>query len=340
MPETQDQLLKVAIDAMGGDNAPSVPVEGAVQAAKSGLAEVFIVGDSDLVQNELAKHEIVGLPVHFVPSNGKIEDNEPPALALRQKPTASILVATNLVKNKTAEAVISMGSTGGTMAAAVVLLGTIQGIERPAIGGPIVGSAPNQTILDLGSNLDCKPSQLLGFGVLGSVFSKLLIGVKNPKLGLLSVGSEEGKGNVQSKEASMLFKKSGLNFIGNIEGNDLVTGKADVVVCDGFVGNVILKLVEGLGRGLTTQLSEVLKGKIPDDQLDSLMADLYKKNNVVDARGGGPVFGVNGVSIIGHGNASAAAIERAVGLAKMCVDTNLIKEMNKEVSLVMSTVDD
>ena len=340
MPETQDQLLKVAIDAMGGDNAPSVPVEGAVQSAKSGLAEVFIVGDSDPVQQELAKHEIGGLPIHFVPSNGKIEDNEPPALALRQKPTASILVATNLVKNKTADAVISMGSTGGAMAASVVLLGTIEGIERPAIGGPVIGSAPNQTILDLGSNLDCKPSQLLGFGVLGSVFSKLLLGVDNPKLGLLSVGSEEGKGNIQSKEASALFKKSGLNFIGNIEGNDLVTGKADVVVCDGFVGNVRLKLVEGLGRGLASQLKASLMGKLPNDHLNALMEDLYEKNNVVDARGGGPVLGVNGVSIIGHGSASAGTVERAVGLAQMCVETKLIEELNKEVSMVMSTVDD
>ena len=340
MPETQNQLLKVAIDAMGGDNAPSVPVEGAVQAAKNGLAEVFIVGDSDLVQQELAKHEIGSLPVHFVPSEGKIEDNEPPALALRQKPTASILVATNLVKNNNADAVISMGSTGGAMAASVVLLGTIEGIERPAIGGPVIGSAPNQTILDLGANLDCKPSQLLGFGVLGSVFSKLLLGVDNPKLGLLSVGSEEGKGNIQSKEASILFKKSGLNFIGNIEGNDLVTGKADVVVCDGFVGNVILKLVEGLGRGLASQLKASLTGTLPDDHLNALMEDLYKKNNVVDARGGGPVLGVNGVSIIGHGNASAGTVERAVGLAQMCVETKLIEELNKEVSMVMSTVDD
>ena len=340
MPETQNQLLKVAIDAMGGDNAPSVPVEGAVQSAKSGLAEVFIVGDSDPVQQELAKHEIGDLPIHFVPSDGKIEDNEPPALALRQKPAASILVATNLVKNKTTDAVISMGSTGGAMAASVVLLGTIEGIERPAIGGPVIGSAPNQTILDLGSNLDCKPSQLLGFGVLGSVFSKLLLGVDNPKLGLLSVGSEEGKGNIQSKEASALFKKSGLNFIGNIEGNDLVTGKADVVVCDGFVGNVILKLVEGLGRELASQLKASLRGKLTDDHLNALIEDLYKKNNVVDARGGGPVLGVNGVSIIGHGNASAGTVERAVGLAQMCVETKLIEELNKEVSMVMSTVDD
>ena len=224
------------------------------------------------------------------------------------------------------------------MAAAVVILGTIDGIDRPAIGGPIVGSAPKQTILDLGSNIDCRASQLLGFGVLGSVFNKLLLDVENPRIGVLSVGSEDGKGNALSKETSDLFKKSGLNFIGNIEGNDLVTGKADVVVCDGFVGNILLKLVEGLGQGLAKSLEGFLKGKIPSDQIVALIQRLYKENNVVDSRGGGPIFGVNGVSIIGHGSSSSETIERAVSLAKMCVETKLIQEMNNQVPLVMAKV--
>ena len=274
----------------------------------------------------------------LIPSEGYIKDAEAPATALRQKPKASILVATELVKRDMADAVVSMGSTGGSMAAAVVILGTIDGIDRPAIGGPIVGSAPKQTILDLGSNIDCRASQLLGFGVLGSVFNKLLLDVENPRIGVLSVGSEDGKGNALSKETSDLFKKSGLNFIGNIEGNDLVTGKADVVVCDGFVGNILLKLVEGLGQGLAKSLEGFLKGKIPSDQIVALIQRLYKENNVVDSRGGGPIFGVNGVSIIGHGSSSSETIERAVSLAKMCVETKLIQEMNNQVPLVMAKV--
>ena len=335
---TENDEFRVAIDVMGGDHAPEVPVKGAILAARNIGAKVFVVGDPDQVAPELEKYETSDLDLTLIPSDGYIKDAEAPATALRQKPKASILVATELVKRDMADAVVSMGSTGGSMAAAVVILGTIDGIDRPAIGGPIVGSAPKQTILDLGSNIDCRASQLLGFGVLGSVFNKLLLDVENPRIGVLSVGSEDGKGNALSKETSDLFKKSGLNFIGNIEGNDLVTGKADVVVCDGFVGNILLKLIEGLGRGLAKNLEGFLKGKIPSDQIVALIQRLYKENNVVDSRGGGPIFGVNGVSIIGHGSSSSETIERAVSLAKMCVETRLIQEMNNQVPLVMAKV--
>lgn len=335
---TENDEFRVAIDVMGGDHAPEVPVKGAILAARNIGAKVFVVGDPDQVAPELEKYETSDLDLTLIPSDGYIKDAEAPATALRQKPKASILVATELVKRDMADAVVSMGSTGGSMAAAVVILGTIDGIDRPAIGGPIVGSAPKQTILDLGSNIDCRASQLLGFGVLGSVFNKLLLDVENPRIGVLSVGSEDGKGNALSKETSDLFKKSGLNFIGNIEGNDLVTGKADVVVCDGFVGNILLKLVEGLGQGLAKNLEGFLKGKIPSDQIVALIQRLYKENNVVDSRGGGPIFGVNGVSIIGHGSSSSETIERAVSLAKMCVETRLIQEMNNQVPLVMAKV--
>ena len=335
---TESDEFRVAIDVMGGDHAPEVPVKGAILAARNIGAKVFVVGDPDQVAPELEKYETSDLDLTLIPSDGYIKDAEAPATALRQKPKASILVATELVKRDMADAVVSMGSTGGSMAAAVVILGTIDGIDRPAIGGPIVGSAPKQTILDLGSNIDCRASQLLGFGVLGSVFNKLLLDVENPRIGVLSVGSEDGKGNALSKETSDLFKKSGLNFIGNIEGNDLVTGKADVVVCDGFVGNILLKLVEGLGQGLAKSLEGFLKGKIPSDQIVALIQRLYKENNVVDSRGGGPIFGVNGVSIIGHGSSSSETIERAVSLAKMCVETRLIQEMNNQVPLVMAKV--
>ncbi len=332
------EKLTIAIDAMGGDNAPEAPVEGAVLASKNTNTQILLVGNQNEVQTELNKHNNPNLPIKIIPSEGKIEDGESPALALRQKPKSSILVSTSLVKKGLADAVISMGSTGGTMAAAVVVLGTIEGIERPAIGGPVIGSAPNQTILDLGSNIDCKPSQLLGFGVLGSVFSELLLKVTNPKIGILSVGSEEGKGNSLTKETFSLFQKSDLNFIGNIEGNDLITGKADVVVCDGFVGNIVLKLVEGLGKSLAYQLQDYLSGKIDPNNIESLLKDLYQKNNVTDSRGGGPVYGVNGVSIVGHGSATSGTVERAVYLARMCIETKLIEEMSKRVPKVMSTI--
>ena len=334
-----DQIT-VAIDAMGGENAPSAPVEGAVLAARNTQTRILLVGDQVPVEAELNKYDTEGLEISVVGSEGKIEDSEAPALALRQKPRSSVLVATGLVKAGTADAVISMGSTGGSMAAAVVILGTINGIERPAIGGPIVGSAPNQTILDLGSNIDCKPSQLLGFGILGSVFSKVLLNINDPKIGVLSVGSEQSKGNALTKEASSLFSKSGLNFIGNVEGNDLVKGIADVVVCDGFVGYVLLMLVEGIGTELGLQLQAALSDKMPPEDLKKLVQELHSKNNVVDSRGGGPVFGVDGVSIVGHGSASPGTFERSVSLARMCIETRLIEEMNEQVPRVMALASD
>ena len=334
-----DQIT-IAIDAMGGDHAPSAPVEGAVLAARNTQTRILLVGDQGPVEAELEKHDTEGLPISVIGSEGKIEDFEAPALALRQKPRSSVLVATGLVKAGTADAVISMGSTGGTMAAAVVILGTIKGIERPAIGGPIVGSAPNQTIVDLGSNIDCKPSQLLSFGILGSVFSKVLLKIADPRIGVLSVGSEQNKGNSLTKEASSLFSKSGLNFIGNVEGNDLVKGTADVVVCDGFVGNVLLKLVEGIGTELGIQLQSALSNKMPLEDIREIVQELHSKNNVVDSRGGGPVFGVNGVSIVGHGSATPDTFERAASLAKMCVETRLIEEMNEQVPKIMALASD
>ena len=334
-----DHPITVAIDAMGGDNSPEVTVAGAILATRQTKFNVLLVGDKVSLEKELSKHDTENLSIKIIPSEGKIEDFEAPALGLRQKPKASIVVATSLVKKGKADAVVSMGSTGATMAAAVVLLGTIDGIDRPAIGGPIVGSAPNQVILDLGSNLDCKPQQLVGFGVLGSVFSQDLLKIPNPKIGLLSVGSEEGKGNSQIKEATELFKKSGLNFIGNIEGNDLVTGKADIVVCDGFVGNVVLKLVEGLSIGLANQLQTALtNSSMPPEVISGLMQKLISDNNVVDARGGGPIFGVNGVSIIGHGSANADTVHRAIEMAAMCVSSKLIEGMNKQVPDVMASI--
>ena len=329
------QMFRVALDAMGGDNAPSVPVSGAVRAAQKGLATILLVGDEKKIQSELAMYSADHLPIRIIPSEGKIEDGEPPALALRQKPTSSIAVATDLVKKGLADAIVSMGSTGATMASGAMILGTIKGIERPSIGGPIIGAAPNQVILDLGANLDCRPNQLLGFGVLGSVFCKQVLKVESPRISLLSIGSEGGKGNKQVKDATDLFSRSGLNFMGNVEGNDLTTGIADVVVCDGFVGNILLKLIEGLGRSLYQYLQQTLENKMTSTDLEDMLQELYRKNNVVDSRGGGPVFGINGVSIIGHGSANAGTIERAIDMAKMCVETKLIQEMNLEVPRVM-----
>ena len=246
---------------MGGDHAPGEIVAGAVQAAAQGGVQVMLVGDPDAVNSELAKHEVADLPIGSVPSEGVIMEGEAPAIALRQKPRASIFVATGMVKGGHANALVSMGSTGAAMAASVALLGVIEGVGRPALGGPVVGMAPRTVILDVGSNVDCRPAQLLTFGVIGDVFARQIWGIERPRVGLLSVGAEAGKGNRLVREATELFARSGLNFIGNVEASDLPQSKAEVVVCDGFVGNIAMKLSEGLGRAFSDHLASHAQGQ-------------------------------------------------------------------------------
>lgn len=335
---TPDRLVRVAVDAMGGDNAPAEVVAGAVAAAKEGGVQVMLVGDAARVQAELERHSADGLPIAVVPSEGVIEEGDSPALALRQKPRASILVCAGLVKQGMADASVTMGSTGAAMAAAAVVLGLCEGIERPALGGPIVGTAPRSFIIDLGTNVDCRPSQLLSFAVIGDVFARQFWGMTTPRVALLSVGAEAGKGNRQVRETTDLLEKSGLNFIGNIEGDDLADGGADVVVCDGFVGNIIMKLTEGLGRALSGRVRESLQGKLSADDLDQSAQDMYELHNLVRTMGGGPIFGVNGVSVVGHGASDADAVRRAIGTAKMTHEIGFIPKLNEEMAAVSARV--
>ena len=326
--------VRIALDAMGGDNAPTEVVRGAVQFAATGQGQVMLVGDPEAVQNELGAYDTSRLPIGVVPSEGVITEDESPALALRQKPRASVLVATGMVKQGHADACVTMGSTGAAMAAGAVVLGMASGVERPALGGPVVGVAPNTCILDLGTNVDCRPQQLLSFGAIGDVFARTFFGSEDPRIALLSVGAEAGKGNRQVRETTELFEKSGLNFIGNIEANELPKGAAEVVVCDGFVGNIVMKLTEGLGQQLSEHLRSKLSGVVPSEELDSLLQDFYDMNNVVESRGGGPLFGVNGVSVVGHGAARADAVERALGMAKLAVETEFVSRMNHRLEML------
>jgi glycerol-3-phosphate acyltransferase PlsX len=311
---------------MGGDFAPAEIVAGAVMAARSGGVQIALVGDPDKVNAELVKHNPKGLPIMPVPSEGVIMEGEPPALALRQKPKASILVATGMVKKGFVDACVSMGSTGAAMAAAAVVLGVIEGIERPCLGGPVVGLAPRTIIVDLGTNVDCRPSQLVSFAVIGDVFARQLWGIKRPRVALLSVGAEAGKGNKQVKETTDLMAAAGLNFVGNVEGYDLPTGKADVVVCDGFVGNVVMKLTEGLGG--------VIAERLRQQKLDQAAREIFEATNVVETYGGGPILGVNGVSVVGHGRAKADAVAKAIGTAKMSVEKGLVAQLNQRLASV------
>ena len=331
-------MVRVAVDTMGGDHGPAETVAGALAAAGQGDVMVMLVGDPGAIETELAKHHTDGLPVVAVPSEGVITDSEQPAMALRQKPRASVLVATGMVKQGKADALVTMGSTGAAMAAAAVVLGVIEGIDRPALGGPIIGLAPHTAIIDVGTNVDCRPAQLLSFAVIGDVFARLFWSIDNPRVGLLSVGAESGKGNRLVREATELIAKSGLNFVGNVEANELPRDVVDVAVCDGFVGNIVMKLTEGLGRGLSEHIRDRLAGKLADDEIDSVARDVYELNNVAETFGGGPLFGVNGVSVVGHGRGRAESVERAIGIAKHAVETRFIEELNETLSGVRDTV--
>ena len=326
---TTDSRRRIALDAMGGDFAPAQTVAGAVLAAKTSGVAILLVGDPPILRERLAAHpEAAELPLSIVRSEGVVEEGSQPVLALRRKPRSSISVATRLVKDGKADACVSMGSTGAAMAAAAVTLGMMEGLERPCLGGPIVGLAPKTIVIDVGTNVDCRPSQLLSFAVIGEVFANQFWGIERPRVALLSVGTEAGKGNRQVRETGKLLEASGLNFVGNVEGNDLPAG---VVVCDGFAGNIVMKLTEGLGESLVEHLLTAANGKVTPESLSLIKREILKSTNPVQARGGGPLLGVNGVSIVGHGRAEAREVANAIATAKFALDIDFIPRLTERL---------
>ncbi|MDY6912814.1 MAG: phosphate acyltransferase, partial [Chloroflexota bacterium] len=240
--------MKIAVDAMGGDYAPEEIVKGSVEGALKYDVDIALVGPEKRIQGELDKYDHSGLGIEIVNADEYLIEGEHPAFALRQKRKASILVATKLVRDGKADAVIGAGATGGVVASALQVLGTVEGIARPVVGGAFLGFAPNTVLMDIGGNVDCRPDQILDFAIVGTVYARRLLGIENPTVALLSVGAEKGKGNETVNESYVLLEKSGLNFIGNVEGSDLPQGNANVVICDGFVGNIVVKFAESLGK--------------------------------------------------------------------------------------------
>ena len=326
--------VRVAVDTMGGDYAPAETVRGAVQALRAVSAELLLVGDPGPVQEELSKYETAGLPITVVPSEGKISDDEHPLQALRQKPRSSVMVTTQLVKQGRADVMVSMGSTGASMASAVLSLGLMEGLERPCLGGPFLGLAPNTVLVDIGSNLDCRPGLLLSFAVLGAAFAHTYMGIENPRIGLLSVGAESAKGNRQVQETYQLFLDSHLNFVGNVEGMDFFTNKADVIICDGFVGNILVKFTEGMGGALGDFVRQQLTGKADSAVVEQLAEDLWETTNRPRTVGGGPLFGINAPVILGHGSCRANGVEGAVRTAVRYVNVGLLEIMRKELAVM------
>ena len=334
--ERGDVLIRVAVDTMGGDFGPPETVKGALQGLDTHNIELLLVGDQDLLESELAHYDIKNKPVKVVASVGKIGDDEHPIEGLRRKPKSSILVATKLLKSGDADLLVSMGSTGASMASSVFILGLMDGLERPCIGGPFLGVAPRTVLVDMGSNIDCRPPLMLSFAALGSVFSQKFLGIDNPRVGLLSVGSEAAKGNRQVHESYQLLQESHLNFIGNVEGMDFFTGRVDVIVCDGFVGNILMKFTEGLGTALSHYVEQRLADHLPAAELAKVSSDLWETTNMPRTMGG-PLFGVNGMVILGHGSCRASGIAGAIDTGVRCAQIGMVDSMRQELAQLSST---
>ncbi|MDS1029907.1 phosphate acyltransferase PlsX [Bacillota bacterium LX-D] len=329
--------MRLAIDAMGGDHAPQQIVEGAVKAAKEKPSlEIILVGQEAVLKKELQQHTTLN-NISICPANEVITMEEEPALAVRSKKDASIVVATKLVKDKEADAIISAGSTGAQMASALLGLGRIKGIARPAIATVFPTLKGGKLVLDVGANSDCKPIHLVQFAHMGSIYAEKLLQISNPKVGLLNIGSEEKKGNELTQETYHLLKREqNLNFIGNIEPRYIPLGEADVIVCDGFVGNAILKFAEGLSSFLFKLIKQELTKNFTRRIGAALVKSGFKdiKNSLdYTEYGGAPLLGVNGVSIICHGSSNAYTIKNGIFAAARCVESDFVRKISEVIAL-------
>lgn len=320
---------------MGGDNAPSAVVEGALAAAREYGVEVMLVGPRDDVNRELAKHDSTGLSLPIVHAEEVVGMQEHAATALRQKRRSSIAVGIKLVHNGEADAFISAGNSGAAMASALFGLGRIEGIDRPAIGTVFPTVSSNCFVIDAGANVDCKPEYLLQFAIMGSAYMERVMGVPNPRVALLSNGEEETKGNALVLGTIPLLRAAPINFVGNLEGKDIPNGAADVIVTDGFAGNVVIKLSEGLATALfdiiKTELSASLASKLAALVLKPAFRRVKRRLDYAEY-GGAPLLGVEGVAIIAHGRSNALAIKNAVRVAKQAVDQKLVDAIKAGVA--------
>lgn len=321
------QPIRIAVDAMGGDHGASPIVEGAVRAARDYGFEVHLVGTPEVLQREIARLGAKDLPIKIVASDSVVEMHESPAQACRQKPTSSIMLAAKLVADKKADAIVSAGNSGATMAAALWHLKRLPGVSRPAIMTFLPTLKGFCILGDAGANVDCKPKHLLQFAIMGSQLMKSVFNRPSPRVGILSIGEEPTKGNELSLAAAGLLKTHVANFVGNVEGRDIPKGTADVIVCDGFVGNIVLKFGEGLSSALVSLIKEGI-GKNPLALLGGFLLRGalrgVKKRTDYAEYGGAPLVGVNGVCIICHGKSNSKAIFNAIRVAGDFVkkDTN------------------
>ncbi len=319
----------VVLDAMGGDDAPAVAVAGAVQAARDFGLTVRLVGQPTLIAAELAKHDVAGLQLPITPASQMIAMDEHPASAVKNKPDSSIVVAMESVKCGQSAAFVSAGNSGGVMTAALLNLGRIKGIKRPALATIFPSRTPLgfTLLLDVGANTEVRPEYLRQFALMGAHYAERVLQVSNPRVGLLSIGEEDDKGSLLTQEAATLLRQTDLNFIGNVEGKDIPHGTADVIVTDGFTGNVYLKGAEGFAKFLFGALKQQIKAR-PLAMVGALLArGAFKAlEKQLDYReiGGGILLGVNGIVVVAHGRSDALAIRNAIRTAMQAVERNVV----------------
>lgn len=325
--------MKIAIDAMGGDEGLKVTVKGSLLAVEELGVTMVLVGKEDLIKEELSKYEYDSEKIEIVNASEVITNEDEPARAIRRKKDSSMTVGLNILKEKKVDAFISAGSTGALLSGGLLIVKRIKGIERPALATVYPTKAGMSLLLDVGANIDCKAKYLEQFAIMGSIYSEKILNKTNPKVGLINIGEEKEKGNLLTKEAYELLEKTqDINFCGNIEGRNIPDGQMDVLVCDGFVGNIILKLTEGLGISLFSMLKEVfmksIKNKFGALLLKSSFKDFSKQLDYTEY-GGAPLLGVKGVVIKAHGSSNDLAIKNAIRQAKQSVENKVIENIEE-----------
>jgi glycerol-3-phosphate acyltransferase PlsX len=319
--------FKIAVDAMGGDHAPAVEIDGAVEAAAQYGIPIVLVGQEERIQSLLRKHDTTGLSIDVVHASEVITMDESAATAARKKKDSSIRVAARLMRDGAVAGVVSAGNTGAVMATVKMVLGTLPVVDRPALSTVLPTQKGKPAILlDVGANVDCTPHQLEQFAVMGDIYSRAIFGIRRPRVGLLSIGEEDTKGNELTKEAFKSLKQAPINFIGNCEGRDIFKGEIDVIVCDGFTGNVALKLSEGLIETFATMLRQELEKTIAA-KVGYILAEKafrsFRRRLDYSEYGGAPLLGIKGITIICHGRSNANAIKNAIRVAHDCCKHNV-----------------
>ncbi|MCZ6531587.1 MAG: phosphate acyltransferase PlsX [SAR324 cluster bacterium] len=325
-------MTVIALDAMGGDFVPRAPVEAAVRAVRELSCQVILVGDAQVLEPELQRHSHDPEKIHIHHTAEHLSGEDSPAEGLRRKKQASVRVAFDLVKIGQAQAALGAGHSGGLMIAGKMALGTLPGIDRPAIASHLPHSRGTTILLDSGANVDCKPHYLINFAVMGAIYAQLMLNNPSPRVALLSNGREAGKGNDLTRQVYRLLEQSALTFAGNLEPRDLFKGKAEVIVCDGFVGNLVLKTAEAAGTEVRLLLRDTMT-RSPLARLGRLLLrrfflDLARRTDHREI-GGSLLLGLRGVGIVCHGSSSPRAIANGIRLAMQCVEQGLVEEIDR-----------